>query len=138
MVKNADQVPTRRKKVQHFDEPGDAHFLTFACYRRMALLSKDRTRLWLMRRIDLGRVPPSGRFQPHPHCLPAAGRKSSGRQRASSGTRCMGLVDQGHPCVSYKSIPVLRIIQHNVQGFIVSSLRDDTIKPCTLDAKMRR
>jgi putative transposase len=22
----------RRKKVQHFDEPGDAHFLTFSCY----------------------------------------------------------------------------------------------------------
>jgi putative transposase len=42
---------TRRKKVQHFDEPGDAHFLTFSCYRRMALLSKDRTCRWLAEAI---------------------------------------------------------------------------------------
>jgi len=37
----------RRKKVRHYDEPGDAHFLTFSCYRRMPLLSKDRSRMWL-------------------------------------------------------------------------------------------
>ena len=27
-----------RKKVEHFDQPGDAHFLTFSCYRRLPLL----------------------------------------------------------------------------------------------------
>ena len=41
-----------RKKVQHFDEAADAHFLTFSCYRRLALLSKDRPRLWLVDAID--------------------------------------------------------------------------------------
>jgi len=48
MVETTDEAPKRRNKVQHFNEPGDAHFLTFSCYRRMALLSKDRTRLWLV------------------------------------------------------------------------------------------
>ena len=32
-----------RKKVWHDDEPGDRHFVTFCCYGRMPLLSKERT-----------------------------------------------------------------------------------------------
>jgi putative transposase len=40
--------PQHRKKVKHYDIPGDAHFLTFSCYRRYQLLSKDRSRLWLI------------------------------------------------------------------------------------------
>ena len=55
MGERTDRVPRRRKKVQHFDEPGDAHFLTFSCYRRMALLNKDRTRLWLVDAVDNAR-----------------------------------------------------------------------------------
>lgn len=39
---------THRKKVRHFDLPGDAHFLTFSCYRRLALLAKDRSRSWFV------------------------------------------------------------------------------------------
>lgn len=31
---------THRKQVKHFNEPGDAHLLTFSCYRREALLLK--------------------------------------------------------------------------------------------------
>ena len=38
----------QRKQVRHCDEPGDGHFLTFSCYRRMPLLSRDRSRLWLV------------------------------------------------------------------------------------------
>ena len=41
----------RRKEVRHYDEPGDAHFLTFSCYRRMPLLSKERTRAWLVKSL---------------------------------------------------------------------------------------
>jgi putative transposase len=37
-----------RKKVKHYDLPGDAHYLTFSCYRGLALLSKDRTRQWFV------------------------------------------------------------------------------------------
>jgi len=41
----------RRKEIQHFDEPGHAHFLTFSCYRRLPLLGKDRSRGWLIEAI---------------------------------------------------------------------------------------
>src|SRR5690349_9019179 len=40
-----------RKRVRHFDLPGDAHFLTFSCFHRLPLLSKDRTRIWLVEAI---------------------------------------------------------------------------------------
>ena len=45
-----------RKQVKHFDLPGHAHFLTFSCYRRMQLLSKDRTRLWFLDELGKARV----------------------------------------------------------------------------------
>jgi putative transposase len=32
-----------RKRVKHFDDPGDCHALTFSCYRRKPLLTND---LW--------------------------------------------------------------------------------------------
>jgi putative transposase len=41
---------------KHFDEPGHAHFLTFSCYRRLPLLSKERTRTWFVRNLQLARV----------------------------------------------------------------------------------
>jgi putative transposase len=44
-----------RKKVRHFDEPGHAHFLTFSCYHRMPLLSKDRSRGWLIEALQSAR-----------------------------------------------------------------------------------
>jgi putative transposase len=44
-----------RKKVRHFDLPGNAHFLTFSCFRRLPLLSKDRTRKWVVDAIELAR-----------------------------------------------------------------------------------
>src|SRR2546423_15624503 len=40
-----------RKRVRHFDLPGDAHFLTFSCFRRLPLLSKNRTQKWLVEAI---------------------------------------------------------------------------------------
>ncbi|MGO8751267.1 MAG: REP-associated tyrosine transposase [Thermoguttaceae bacterium] len=54
MVDDARPV-RRRKKVRHYDEPGHAHFLTFSCYRRMALLSKDRTRRWFIDAMEEAR-----------------------------------------------------------------------------------
>ena len=36
-----------RRKVKHYDN-GEPHFLTFSCYRRLPLLSKDRTRQWFV------------------------------------------------------------------------------------------
>jgi REP element-mobilizing transposase RayT len=45
----------RRKKVWQHDQPPDAHFLTFSCYRRMQLLGKDRTRRWLIESLQAAR-----------------------------------------------------------------------------------
>ena len=33
-----------RKTIKHFHEPGDAHELTFSCYRRMPLLTNNTWR----------------------------------------------------------------------------------------------
>ena len=44
-----------RKTCQRFNEPGDAHCLTFSCYRRQQFLTKDRSRLWLSDAVDRAR-----------------------------------------------------------------------------------
>ena len=49
------EAERRRKNVRHYDEPGDAHFLTFSCYRRMPLLGKDRSRIWLIESLRAAR-----------------------------------------------------------------------------------
>ena len=41
-----------RKRIRHFNEPGDCHELTFSCYRRMPLLTNDDWREKLSRSID--------------------------------------------------------------------------------------
>ena len=38
-----------RKTREAWDEPGHAHFLTYSCYRRLPLLSRDRTRGWVVK-----------------------------------------------------------------------------------------
>lgn len=48
MAINSHHPP--RKEVQHFDN-GEPHFLTFSCYRRLQLLSKDRTRNWFVQAL---------------------------------------------------------------------------------------
>jgi putative transposase len=45
-----------RKKVKHYDLDRDAHFLTFSCYRRMPLLSKDRSRQWFIDALEKARA----------------------------------------------------------------------------------
>ena len=41
-----------RKRVKHFDIPGQIHELTFSCYRRLPLLDDDRHKMLLSRAID--------------------------------------------------------------------------------------
>jgi putative transposase len=43
-----------RKRVKHYDN-GEPHFLTFSCYRRLPLLSKDRTRQWFVEALHEAR-----------------------------------------------------------------------------------
>jgi putative transposase len=44
-----------RKKCRRFDIAGDAHFLTFSCFKRLPLLNRDRSREWLLKAIDRAR-----------------------------------------------------------------------------------
>ena len=46
-----------RKLCRRYNDPGHAHFLTFSCYHRLPLLSKDRTRRWLIEAIQAARDP---------------------------------------------------------------------------------
>ena len=39
-----------RKRCKNYNIPGDAHELTFSCFQRLPLLSKDRTRHFLLTR----------------------------------------------------------------------------------------
>ena len=55
MRESPNPIERQRKKVRHFDEPGYAHFLTFSCYHRLPLLSKDRSRGWLIESIQSAR-----------------------------------------------------------------------------------
>ncbi|MEN6620291.1 MAG: hypothetical protein ABFD50_01915, partial [Smithella sp.] len=41
-----------RKNLRHLYLPGQAHELTFSCYQRLPLLSRDRTCCWLIDAIE--------------------------------------------------------------------------------------
>jgi putative transposase len=45
----------RRKRRVSFNIPGHAHFLTFSCYQRLPLLSKDRSRQWVVDCLERAR-----------------------------------------------------------------------------------
>jgi putative transposase len=45
-----------RKRLQHFNEPGHLHFMTFSCYRRLPLLTNELFRTWLSRALDAALV----------------------------------------------------------------------------------
>ena len=43
------------KRCHRYNDPGDAHALTFSCFHRQAFLSRDRSRQWLVDAVDLAR-----------------------------------------------------------------------------------
>jgi putative transposase len=43
---------SHRKQVRHYDEPGDAHELTFSCYHRLPLLTNGPWRRLLTQSIE--------------------------------------------------------------------------------------
>ncbi len=47
--------PYHRKRCKRYDIDGDAHHLTFSCFQRLPLFSKDRTRNWMLQALQLGR-----------------------------------------------------------------------------------
>ena len=44
-----------RKNRKVYNRDGDAHFITFSCYRRLPLLTKERTCRWMVEAIELSR-----------------------------------------------------------------------------------
>lgn len=48
-------MSTHRKRIKSFNNPGDAHELTFSCYRRLPLLSKDRSCSWFVDAMESAR-----------------------------------------------------------------------------------
>jgi putative transposase len=44
-----------RKQVRSYNEPGHAHELTFSCFRRLPLLSRDRCRQWMIEALESAR-----------------------------------------------------------------------------------
>jgi putative transposase len=46
------QSPLHRKKVEHFNESGHFHALTFSCYKRLPLLNNDAWLVMLTESID--------------------------------------------------------------------------------------
>jgi putative transposase len=49
-------VPVVRKTRRTYNTYGHAREITFSCFRRMPLLSRDRTRQWLVEAIDKARA----------------------------------------------------------------------------------
>jgi putative transposase len=49
-------VTTVRKTRRSYNTYGHAREITFSCFRRMPLLSRERTRLWLLEAIDNARA----------------------------------------------------------------------------------
>jgi putative transposase len=47
--------PSPCKKCKRFDTYGDAHHLTFSCYKRLPLFSKHRSCKWMLQALQLGR-----------------------------------------------------------------------------------
>ena len=47
------RVKTRPRKTRvAWDEPGHAHFVTFSCFQRLPLLTRDRTRRWVITSLE--------------------------------------------------------------------------------------
>ena len=44
--------PMPRKTRRSWNEPGHAHFLTYSCFRRLPLLTRDRTRRWILDALE--------------------------------------------------------------------------------------
>ena len=44
-----------RKRCKRYDVEGDAHHLTFSCFHRLPLLSRERSCRWMLQAFQLGR-----------------------------------------------------------------------------------
>src|SRR3989442_8319277 len=52
---DAPMANQHRKRCKSYNIPGQAHELTFSCFRRLPLLSRDRTRRWFVDAMEAAR-----------------------------------------------------------------------------------
>ncbi len=52
---NSIMLTPHRKTCKRYDIPGEPHFLTFSCFKRLPLLNRDRSRDWMTQAIRLAR-----------------------------------------------------------------------------------
>ena len=45
-----------RKRCKRYDVEGDAHCLTFSCFRRLPMFSRERSCRWMLQALQLGRA----------------------------------------------------------------------------------
>ncbi len=50
--------PLPRKTRRAWNEFGHAHFVTYSCFRRLPLLTRDRTRRWVVEAFEFARTGP--------------------------------------------------------------------------------
>jgi len=80
--KRVKELP--RKTRRSWDEPGHAHFLTWSCYRRLPLLTAERTRRWVVEAMDEVRGGiPTGDPQQRLGCAANHPRFTASRSRAT-------------------------------------------------------
>ena len=74
------QPRTKYKTCKRYDIAGHAHELTFTCFHGFKLLSKDRTRRWLIEAVDrvIIRIPGAGRIDGGHDVPPAVMRYNRG------------------------------------------------------------
>lgn len=48
-------APPPKKSRHAWNDPGHAHFLTYSCFRRLPLLTKDRSRRWVLDALEAAR-----------------------------------------------------------------------------------
>ena len=56
MKPSAGRQRAKFKTCKSCDEPGDAHALTFCCFKRQALVNRDRSRKWFLDALDAARA----------------------------------------------------------------------------------
>jgi hypothetical protein len=44
-----------RKRIRHWDNANQSHFLTFSCYQRRPFLSRDRSCQWVVEAVQRAR-----------------------------------------------------------------------------------
>jgi putative transposase len=54
-MSHLEPTPAKHKTCRRYNDPGDAHTLTFSCFQQRPFLSSERTCMWLIDALDSAR-----------------------------------------------------------------------------------